>query len=592
MVEDKRADRSRETNGNRGEADLVARLAAIPRLRPRAVFRVKVALISRLPDSALICRVLGTPEPAASGTGPVAGRRWRAVLKPAKVAMVAGSVVLFLFMGLTVLSGGSRPGDALYALKRARESVEISFARNPVSKAGKRLALAEERLSELESFVNAGSLDPEEIKYIADEYKKNKRYVKQVMEGDANESESSRLQAHLDFIEVQKDNVVGSMCSGAGPREMLVPACGAKVTVRDSSGRNSLGNSKSSIVLRADENGEFEFEYLAADPEDAACIEAIVELDGRKTKEPILLCQACETASSGGTSGAVSAVLTPLPGKGNSIELDNGVICVTADGRDGGAVIDKINAVKNGVGFGPFKVIFTDGKGCTLPLDDVEVSGPYLVPCGAQSAAYEINYDLELEGATFHSSYRVSLAKGDNYVAVSCETSVDNGKAVNRSADEGLPVQLRMSLPLGTDARVAGEPVKTQGNSSEPVTVIFDAKRPFATFNSGGKPVSIIYPDCGPAEWSLDGKHLEAIFSDATLNAEACLDYVALIGFMGDEEAARLSHDPDLTETIGSRYDDNFDVACSTDLEKLKPGRHKITLTIRKRYEKLGDYFE
>lgn len=590
MVDDKRLDKSEDMNGDLGAADVIARLRAIPRLRPRAVFRFKVALVSRFPDSAFLGHILGTPERADEGADLVQLRR--AVLKPAMVAMVAASVILLLMMGLMLLAGGSRPGDALYALKRARERVEMSFTRDPVSRAKKELALAERRLSELDSLIVAGSLDPERIKYIADEYGKNKKQVKQVIESNINDSEASRLQANLDSIENQKDNIVARMSTGAGPGDMQVPASGAKVTVRDSSGRDSLGSGSPSIVGQVDENGELEFEYLAADAEDAACVEAIVELDGRKTRKPISLYRACETASSGDTRGAVSAVLTPLPGKGNRVELDNGVIRVTADGHDSGAVIGKISAVKDDVGFGPLKVTFTDGNGYALPGDNVDVKGPYLVPGVAESAAYEINYDLELDGATVHNSCRVSLAKGDDYVSVSCETSVDNGKDVNRSADEELPVQLRFSLPLGTNARVAGEPVKVPGNSSKPVTVVFSEKYPFATFNSYGKTISIIYPDCGPTEWYLDGKHLEAIFSSAPFNTEESVDCTALIGFMGDEDAARLSDDPDLADMIDARYDHTFYVACSQDLEKLKPGRHTITLTIRKRYEELGDYFE
>ena len=280
------------------------------------------------------------------------------------------------------------------------------------------------------------------------------------------------------------------------------------------------------------------------------------------------------------------------------MELANGVLRVTADGQDKGAVIKTISMAGNGgVGVGPLTVELTDGEVSDLPEDDIEVSGPYLVPGGRESVAYEINYDLELDGVAVHSSYRVSLSEGDNYVSVLSITSVKDGKEVRRSADGGSPVVLQMKLPLGTDPLVAGERVETQ-DSEGPITVCFDEKRPFATFNSGGKTVSTIFsPDGGPAEWFIDGKYLAADFSGTALKPGACFESTVLIGFMDEEETALLAQnasdsDWNLPETIGARYDDSFNVTCNPTLEELMSGRHEITITVRKRYEKLSDYFE
>ena len=586
MMGDKDTNETEESRDNREGLDMSARMSDMPRFRPRAVFRLKVALLSRFPDSKALRGTLGVPGvPTAQRT-----RRdipgWQVVLKPATMTMVAVSVILILFVGLTVLAGSSRPGDALYVFKHARESIEMSFIRDPVAKAKRQLLLAERRLSELESFVSAGTLDEDEIEYIADEYRNNKEYVEDVIASDAAEYDTSRLQAHMEFIEDQKNNIASGIASGAGPEGIPLPAVEAEVTVRDTSVRNSLGRGAAYVTGRTDKNGEFEFEYTADEPDDARDIEAVVELEGRKTVAP--LCEAGDKPSPDGGPEPVSAVIMPLPEGDSKAVLDNGVVRVTTDSL-GGVVIEKLGADGDGVAVaGPLELALVGEEGFPVEGEALPTKGPYVVSAGLSSAACELRYDLAVEGGTARETCLVSLAEGADQVTVSCGVSSDgNGTG-------SPPLLLQVSLPLGADALVGGKPVKSTGNG-EPVTVGFNDRKPYATFQSGGETVSLVCPDAGPEEWSVSGNLLTVDFAGEGVNDSWSIKATVLLGFYGEGETVRQTLVTGDSPVTAPAADDNvggFNIECSPALDKLKPGRHRITLTVGKRYEKLSDYFE
>lgn len=584
MMSGKDTNGTEESRDNREGLDISARMSDMPRFRPRAVFRLKVALISRFPDSHALRRALGvTGAPTAEGT-----RRdvpaWQVVLKPATMTMVAASVVLILFVGLTFLAGSSRPGDALYVFKHARESIEMSFIRDPVAKAKKQLLLAEKRLSELESFVSAGTLDEDEIEYIADEYCKNKEYVEDVMASDATEYDTSRLQAHLEFIEGQKDNIVKGIASGAGPEGIPFPAVDAEVTVRDTFGRNSLGRGAAYVTGKTDKNGEFEFEYVADESDDAHDIEAVIELEGRKTVAP--LCEAGDKPSPDGGPEPVSSVIMPLPEGGSKAVLDNSLVRVTTDSQ-GGVRIEKLGSDGNVIAVaGPLELTLVGEEGFPIDGDALSAKGPYVVSAGVSMAACELRSDLSVEGGIVRKTCRVSLAEGAAQVTVSCTVSSD--------ANGSPPLLLQVSLPLGADARVGGKSIKSTGNG-EPVTVSFNDEKPYATFQSGGETVSLVCPDAGPAEWSVSGNLLTVDFAGEGVNDSSSIEATVLLGFCGEGETVGKALVPgDSSVSVPAADDDvdGFSIECGPALDKLKPGRHKITLTVSKRYEKLSDYFE
>jgi len=584
-MNEKDTNKTEESPDNRESLDITARMSSLPRFQPRAVFRLKIALISRFPDSNALRKTLGMPGAiTARGT-----RRdipgWQVVFKPATLTLVAASVILFLFVGLTVLAGSSRPGDALYAFKHARESIEMSFTRDPVAKAKKKLSMAEKRLAELESFVSSGTLDEDKIEYIADEYRKNKEYIEDVIASDAAGYDTSRLQAHLCFIEDQKDSIIEGVTSGAGPEGIPLPAVEADVTVQDTSGRNSLGRVAADVTGKTDENGEFEFEYMAGEPDDARDIEVMIELDGRKTLAPLF--EAGDNPSPKVVPETVSAVITPLPEGGSAAVLNNGLVRVTTDSQ-GGVLIEKLDSDGNVVAVaGPLELTLMSEEVFPIDGDALPAKGPYIVSTGVSSAACELRYDIAVEGGTVRKTSRVGLSEGDGHVTVSCAVSGDGNSTGSP------PLLLQVSLPLGSNARVGGKSVKSAGNG-EPVSADFNKTKPYATFQSGGETVSLVCPDAEPEEWSFSENLLTVDFVGGNINDPLNIEATMLLGFCGDEEAVWQPFPDDFSVSAPAADDDvdGFSIECSPALDKLKAGRHRVTLTIGKRYEKLSDYFE
>jgi hypothetical protein len=110
-----------------------------------------------VPDdvAALHLARLGTVQVSAPNIVPLRGRR------TALRATTAG-----LVLGATLASGAgvaaastSRPGDALYGLKSAREHLQLAMARHGESRARLELKLAKTRLGEAASLLRSGDVD-------------------------------------------------------------------------------------------------------------------------------------------------------------------------------------------------------------------------------------------------------------------------------------------------------------------------------------------------------------------------------------------------------------------------------------------------
>ncbi|MCA1831961.1 MAG: DUF5667 domain-containing protein [Actinomycetota bacterium] len=73
------------------------------------------------------------------------------------VVATAAAVMMLLVSGAAfAASAGSKPGDTLYSMKRARESLQLAVTFGAVPKAHKQLDFARERLEEIKSLADAG----------------------------------------------------------------------------------------------------------------------------------------------------------------------------------------------------------------------------------------------------------------------------------------------------------------------------------------------------------------------------------------------------------------------------------------------------
>jgi hypothetical protein len=255
------------------DINLTEQIRSVARYRPRATFRIKVALASMLPSYGLALAGRRSPH---LGWGPRAG--WTRPVKVAGAAAMALLVAIMVFSGLVAVSRGSLPGQALYGLKRFRESIDLALTSNPTEKARRYLTLASSRLSELDTLSQKGIIDTDSARSIAHDYAAETAGAAQVMQQQVASTESQALARQLQALQTQKDNMVRRLAA-ASPAGVLAEAEGAKVYL------NGAGAAPQTPGT-TDGEGRVSFAADVA-PVTAAGLEARIEDDGRKAVVPV-----------------------------------------------------------------------------------------------------------------------------------------------------------------------------------------------------------------------------------------------------------------------------------------------------------------
>jgi Domain of unknown function (DUF5667) len=150
--------------------ELVSALATLPSPEPRPEFRAElraqlVAIAPRViaesaADTVPFVEVPPSREPARTAARPrhtdsvFARLRGISLGRPLAVAASVLTAFVMLFGGAVWASQKALPGDALYGLKRASESAQLTFDSSPTAKARDYLSFAKERTDEVDGLLN------------------------------------------------------------------------------------------------------------------------------------------------------------------------------------------------------------------------------------------------------------------------------------------------------------------------------------------------------------------------------------------------------------------------------------------------------
>ncbi|MCJ7652096.1 MAG: hypothetical protein MUO75_00170, partial [Actinobacteria bacterium] len=108
----------------------------------------------------------------------------------------------------------------------------------------------------------------------------------------------------------------------------------------------------------------------------------------------------------------------------------------------------------------------------------------------------------------------------------------------------------------------------------------------------------LCYPTRGPDSWSVDDNYVYTAFREDSLIPGITLETTSFLGFSDEAGVSSM-----INESLEARTSfptappgdiaeqEGVEIECTPALKDLKPGRQRFTLTIRKRYEKLSDYF-
>jgi hypothetical protein len=303
-----------------------------------------------------------------------------------------------------------------------------------------------------------------------------------------------------------------------------------------------------------------------------------------------------KTAGLSAQESGVTSRVTPGIG-GDRVELDNGRIQVAADGGSPNAIIRSLSVSGNkSINSGPLEDMLAV-PGAPGVKGPIETKGPSLTYSNGDSAAYEIDVSAKLGELTVRRVYEVSLAEGNDFASISCRESYESSGLQPSGNPSPRPVP-GIRLRRGSDMRIGGAAAGGLGKAGQREKVSFSSARPFVTYKSGGKGVVLCYPTKGPDSWEVDNEFLYTSYGEDAVLTAAMTETVSFFGFSNEVDVPSMINKALETRVrvpdapVGNSYMNwGFEIECTPALGDLREGRQRLTLTIRKKYEKLSDYF-
>ncbi|HEY5532551.1 MAG TPA: DUF5667 domain-containing protein, partial [Candidatus Anoxymicrobiaceae bacterium] len=267
---------------------IVERMRSLPRMEPSHAFKVRMLLYSHIPSLGVYVankREASNIERLILGEDTGKQRGW--VASAARVSAAVAVVLLMVFgvFGTLIFAArNSKPGDALYSMKRFGEDFELAFTWSDTGRAQKNLSLALARLSELDYLISRKDLDASEVKSIVSDYGYRTRTVEDMLSRDGSLTDAQGVASQLKVVKTTEKDVEKRLAA-AGPQASLAAADNADLTVRDSTGNPSLSG-KSTLYTRTDKSGRASFVAdLGATKADD--LEVLIEDDGRTEMLPV-----------------------------------------------------------------------------------------------------------------------------------------------------------------------------------------------------------------------------------------------------------------------------------------------------------------
>ncbi len=676
---------------------IVERMRSLPRIKPTRMFRARMLFFSLFPALGVYFankHEASIIERSILGTDVRKPRGW--VVSAGRIA-VGVALVLILAFGafgtLVFAARNSKPGDALYSVKRFGEGLELAFTWNDTQKAEKSLSLAQARLSELDYLISKKKLDAGEVRSVVNDYSDKTKAVEDLLSQGGAGSDSQELASQLKVIKTNEKNIEKRLAA-AGPQATLAAATGAQVTVKDSSGSPTISG-RSELKTRAGNNGQVSFIADLSDTRTTGNLEVLVEQDGRSEILPLYPAEArpntgpitarvtpaaaalavgqpqlftltlfasdgsrtagrqlrlidnTGTSSINGAPGEVSLVtdstgtctftlnkesldhvsritarlsdstfedlgevltvgglLTQGAGRdttavratsigaasgSQNIELDNGIIKITANGNTTGEVIEGMTGVALAGSTGPVY----DPVVSTVQQSLVLSSGPRLTFASPDAAGYEVSFEFPVGNATVRKTYVVALARGNRYATVRCTVEV-GGSSGNADTSSILGV-FNLQAPAGAGVEVSGKKVSLPG-SDNPALLDFQAGAPSAVLSSSGFKVVLACPidaETYPQSWVLGNGYVGLRLPASAGQAGAETSVTALVGIsdqqgLAELEAQALRGVGEVTPAQTTALPSNgFLVTTNPPVDKLTSGTQRVKLGIFKQYERV-----
>jgi hypothetical protein len=371
---------------------------------------------------------------------------------------------------------------------------------------------------------------------------------------------------------------------------------GMRLVLEDRSGTSLINGQSGKVDLVPGNDGSCSFTVTKTSS--AVSRISLSVFDGTPVEMGDVLVLGTTEKVAGGSAqqGGVTARVTPSI-SGNRVELDNGRVQVVADSDTPYAIIKSLNVSGN-------KSIDTGSLEDMLAVPGVpgvngpvETKGPSLTYSNGDSAAYEVDVNAKLGELAVHRVYEVSLAEGNDFASISCKTSYESSSS-QPSKNPNLGPVPGIRLRRGSDTRIGEVSAGSLVKSGQRATISFDRMRPFVTDKSSGKGIVLCYPTRGPDSWEADTDFVYTSYGEGTSLPGIMSETTSFLGFSNEGDVPSMINKALETRVnvldgrVGPSWQDwGFEIECTPALSNLREGRQRLTLTIRKKYEKLSDYF-
>ena len=369
---------------------------------------------------------------------------------------------------------------------------------------------------------------------------------------------------------------------------------GREVRLVDKTGTSTINGVSGEVILTTAYDGSCTFSLTKNSLDHVSRITATMINGTAYDLGDVLTVGGLKTvAGNGRPSGVNVKNIGPAAGPQN-IELDNGLIRVTAGGGRRGYIIDSITGVAEPGQAGPlYDPLAIDNSG--NEADNTEVTGPRLAFANAGAAGYVV--DLEAPNG-LRKSYQVALAKGQAYVTVTCriESNQEKGRVLNNQ-ESSIEVS-RLEISQGSELNVSGNkvPPNTSGN---PLELIFQVGRPYTVVESGGCRSIMTFPinsETYPDGWSLGRSYIAPVVRSLFAGSRSGANFTFILG-TGDSKLINYLKTQSLrgiegtpreeAQQVASDGADGFAIKSSPSIDVLRNGKQTLELSIYKRYERV-----
>ncbi len=366
---------------------------------------------------------------------------------------------------------------------------------------------------------------------------------------------------------------------------------GRSVRLVDRTGTSSINDVAGGLTLVTDSAGSCAFSLTKTSLEHVSRVTATV-IDGSPLELGEVLTVGGLRSTAGGTRrGDVSVTSSGPPAGPQNIELNNGLVRVTASGSHPGYVVDSLTGVSLPGSAGPLYDPLVGGESRT-PADGLKMTGPRLTFANADAAGYQL--DLETPSG-LRKSYEVLLDRGSAYVVVRCTIEAPTGSgALSDDAGASLEVS-RLEVAQGGTLYVSDNRM-TPNTSGNTTALYFQVGRPYAVVADGSQAILACPVDTEtyPDGWNLGPTYIAPYLQRRSLGAGSTASMTLLLG-TGDtptidsfkkqslEGIGRLTP----AREAGRMSSDGFLIETSPSIGGLRKGKQTITLSIYKQYEKV-----